>query len=226
MKKKGHLVAPSLLAADFTHLADAVTFVNASAADWLHLDVMDGVFVPNISFGMPVIRDVANISTKPLDVHLMIVQPERYIEEFRRLGADTITVHYEACPHLHRTLQQIKATGARAGVAINPHTPVMLLKDILEDIELICVMSVNPGFGGQKFIYQSIPKIRELRDMCTERNLDPLIEIDGGIGLQNAEAVLAAGADVLVAGSSVFKSEDPDNTVNELKSMRTKGLEV
>ena len=226
MKKRNHIVAPSLLAADFTRLDDAVHMVNDSDADWLHLDIMDGVFVPNISFGMPVIRDVARISKKPLDVHLMIVQPERYIERFRELGADTITVHYEACTHLHRTIQQIKATGARAGVAINPHTPVMLLKDVLEDIELICMMSVNPGFGGQKFIYQTLPKLKELREMCIVRNLNPLIEIDGGVGLQNAEALLKSGADVLVAGSSVFKAEDPADVITRMKEIEVGLLEA
>jgi ribulose-phosphate 3-epimerase len=226
MKRRNHLIAPSLLAADFTRLAEAVAMVNESEADWLHLDVMDGVFVPNISFGMPVIKDVAGISKKPLDVHLMIIQPERYIETFRELGADTITVHYEVCQHLHRTLQQIKATGARAGVAINPHTPVMLLKDILEDIEMICMMSVNPGFGGQKFIYQTIPKLRELREMCIERNLSPLIEIDGGVGLQNAEVLLKAGADVLVAGNSVFGAKDPREAIHQLKGIEVGLLEA
>jgi len=226
MKKRNHLIAPSLLAANFTQLSQAVEMVNNSDADWLHLDVMDGVFVPNISFGMPVIRDVAKISHKPLDVHLMIVQPERYIEKFRELGADTITVHYEACPHLHRTIQQIKATGARAGVAINPHSPVILLKDVLEDLELVCMMSVNPGFGGQKFIYQTLPKLAELREMCIVRNLRPLIEIDGGVGLQNAEALLKAGADVLVAGSSVFGADDPTDVITRMKEIEAGVIEA
>lgn len=226
MKQVKHLVAPSLLAADFAHLADAVEIVNRSEADWLHLDIMDGVFVPNISFGMPVIKDVAKISKKPLDVHLMIVQPERYIETFRELGAEIISVHYEACPHLHRTLQQIRATGAKASVAINPHTPVSLLKDILEDLDMVCMMSVNPGFGGQKFIYQTLPKVRELKEMCTVRNLNPLIEIDGGVGLQNAEECIKAGVDVLVAGSSVFGAQDPTDVIRRMKGIDVGVLKV
>ena len=193
--------------------------VNESEADLLHLDVMDGRFVPNISFGIPVIRDVAKVSDKPLDVHLMIVEPEKYIERFRECGAEIITVHYEACPHLHRTVQQIRETGAKAGVAINPHTAVNLLEDILEEIDLICVMSVNPGFGGQKFIYQSLVKIEHLRERLISRNLSAQIEVDGGVGLQNAERILQAGADILVAGSSVFKSGNPVDTVHQLKAI-------
>ena len=212
-------IAPSLLAADFTRLYDEVQMLNRSQADWLHLDVMDGNFVPNISFGMPIIEAINKVATKPLDVHLMIEKPERYIEDFRRVGADIITVHYEACTHLHRTLQQIKTTGAKAGIALNPHTPVDLLKDIIEDIDLVCLMSVNPGFGGQKFIYQTLPKTKELHDIITVRNAKTLIEIDGGVGLHNAEKLLKAGANVLVAGSSIFKSENPTRTIAKLKEL-------
>ncbi len=187
--------------------------VNSSQADWFHLDVMDGRFVPNITFGMFIIEAIGRLAQKPLDVHLMIVEPERYIESFRKAGADVITVHYEACPHLHRTIHQIKETGAKAGVALNPHTPVGLLEDIIEDIDLVCLMSVNPGFGGQKFIYRTLDKTRQLREMIIVRNADTLIEIDGGVGLQNAEALLQAGADVLVAGNSVFGAKDPVATI-------------
>lgn len=214
-----HLLAPSILAADFTQLGEAIRLVNESEADWIHVDVMDGRFVPNISFGMMVTETVKGIAEKPLDVHLMIVEPERYIETFREAGADTITVHYEACPHLHRTVQQIKDTGARAGVALNPHTPVHLLEDLIEDIDMVLIMSVNPGFGGQKFIYHSIPKIKKLKDLITVRNTPTLIEVDGGVGLQNAEKLLQAGTDVLVAGSSVFKAEDPRQAITQLKSI-------
>lgn len=214
-----HLIAPSVLAADFTNLQKDFDVVNNSEADWFHVDVMDGCFVPNISFGQFVIKFMKKMAKKPLDVHLMIVEPEKYIEEFREAGADVITVHYEACPHLHRTLQQIKATGAKAGVALNPHTPVQLLEDVLENVDLVLLMSVNPGFGGQKFIYQTIPKIQKLRRMMIERNVHAHIEIDGGVGLQNAEKLLQAGADVLVAGSSVFNSENPTETILKLKEI-------
>jgi ribulose-phosphate 3-epimerase len=214
-----HLIAPSVLAADFTQLAKDITMVNESDADWFHLDVMDGRFVPNITFGMMIIQAIKKLATKPLDVHLMIVEPERYIEDFRKAGADIITVHVEACPHLHRTLQQIRATGAKAGVAINPHTPVSMLEDILAEADLFCLMSVNPGFGGQKFIYRTLNKIQKLRAMLDEHNLSAHIEIDGGVGLQNAEIILQAGADVLVAGSSVFAAADPTKAIRDMKAI-------
>ena len=216
-----HLVAPSVLAADFTNLRAEFELVNQSTADWFHVDVMDGRFVPNISFGQFIVKFMKSIAEKPLDVHLMIEEPERYVESFREAGADVITVHYEATRHLHRVIQQIKATGAKAGVAVNPHTSTALLEDVLEDVDLICLMSVNPGFGGQKFIYQTLSKIRQLRERLTVRNCSALIEIDGGVGLQNAEAILQAGADVLVAGSSVFRADDPTRAIQRLKEVGT-----
>lgn len=216
---KKHLIAPSLLAADFTQLAQEVEMLNTAAADWLHLDVMDGHFVPNLTFGMMVVEAIGKLARKPLDVHLMIEKPERYIEGFRKAGADIISVHYEACPHLHRVIQQIKETGAQAGVAINPHTPVQCLEDIIEDLDLVVVMSVNPGFGGQKFIYQSIPRIRKLRELIDVHNSSALIEVDGGVGFQNAQEILKAGADVLVAGNSVFGAADPTEAIRRLKAV-------
>lgn len=218
MKSK-HLIAPSALAADFLHLQRDLEMINRSEADWLHIDIMDGRFVPNISYGMDITRAMHGACEKPLDVHLMIVEPEKYLEAFRNAGAEVITVHYEACPHLHRTLQTIRELGAKAGVSLNPHTPVELLEDILEMTDLVLVMSVNPGFGGQKFIYRSIPKVQRLREMIDSQNTGTLIEVDGGVGLHNAESLLRAGADVLVAGSSVFGSEDPVATIAALKSI-------
>jgi len=214
-----HLVAPSLLAADFLQLQAAIDTVNNSQADWFHLDVMDGEFVPNISFGMFIIEQIKSVAKKPLDVHLMIEKPERYLPRFAEAGADIITVHYEACPHLHRTLQQIKELGCQAGVALNPHTSVSLVEDIIEDVDLLLFMSVNPGFGGQKFIYRTIPRIRQAKELITTHNSRAVIEIDGGVGLQNAQQILAAGANVLVAGSSVFKAEDPTDAIKRLKEI-------
>jgi ribulose-phosphate 3-epimerase len=213
------LLAPSILAADFARLGDEIDLVNRSTADWLHVDVMDGRFVPNFTFGMLLVEAMNRLSTKPLDVHLMMVEPEKYLREFRDAGAEVITVHYEACTHLHRTLQQIRELGAKAGVALNPHTPVSLLADVLEDTDLVCLMSVNPGFGGQKFIYNTLQKIRDLREMILVRNLSTLIEVDGGVGLHNAEVLLEAGADVLVAGNAVFRAPDPLDTMQRFKQI-------
>ncbi len=211
-------IAPSILAADFANLQAEVEMLNQSDADWIHVDVMDGVFVPNISLGIPICEAVKRHATKPLDVHLMIVQPERYLEAFRNAGADVLTVHYEACPHLHRTIQQIKGLGAKAGVAINPHTSVQLLADILSEIDLVCIMSVNPGFGGQKFISNTFRKVSELRKMAETYNTSLHIEVDGGVNLQNAPTLVDAGADVLVAGSFVFKNHTPSETITTLKN--------
>jgi ribulose-phosphate 3-epimerase len=214
-----HLIAPSVLSADFANLQNDIEMINRSEADWFHFDVMDGVFVPNISFGFPVLKAIQRHAKKPLDVHLMIVNPDQYLKAFKDSGAENITVHIEACNHLHRTIHAIKDLGCRAGVAVNPHTSVNLLDDIIEDIDLVCLMSVNPGFGGQKFIEHTYKKIRNLRAMASGRNDGLLIEIDGGVSNQNALKLIQAGADVLVAGNSVFTANDPISEISGLKNL-------
>lgn len=213
------LIAPSVLSANFAELGKDIQMINASEADWFHIDVMDGVFVPNISFGFPVIKSIQNLAQKPLDVHLMIVQPERYIKDFKSVGAEILSVHYEACTHLHRTIYAIKEEGMKAGVAINPHTPVHLLKDIIQDIDLVCMMSVNPGFGGQKFIERTYRKCADLKAMIEATNSSCLIEIDGGVNAETGPKLVEAGADVLVAGNYVFASQNPIETIASLKKL-------
>jgi ribulose-phosphate 3-epimerase len=216
---KNTLIAPSVLAADFANLQRDIEMINNSQADWFHIDIMDGVFVPNISFGMPVLEAITKHAAKTIDVHLMIVDPDRYITTFKNLGADILTVHYEACTHLHRTLQAIKAEGMKSGVALNPHTNVNLLEDVIKDIDLVCIMSVNPGFGGQSFIENTYKKVAQLKELIVRNNASTLIEIDGGVTNKNAAELVRAGADALVAGNYVFKAEDPIATIKDLKNI-------
>ena len=216
---KNTIIAPSVLAADFANLQRDIEMINSSEADWFHIDIMDGVFVPNISFGMPVLAAIAKHAKKTIDVHLMIVDPDRYIKTFADLGANVLCVHYEACPHLHRTLQAIKAEGMRAGVAVNPHTNIDLLEDVIQDIDMVCIMSVNPGFGGQSFIENTYEKVQKLKALIERKNASTLIEIDGGVTSKNAKQLVDAGADVLVAGSFVFSSDNPTQTISDLKRL-------
>jgi len=217
--KKMRLIAPSILAADFNRLGDQIEMLNQSEADFIHCDVMDGVFVPNISFGIPIISAVKSISKKPLDVHLMIVNPEKYLVDFQKAGAEIITVHYEVCPHLHRTVQQIKDLGIKASVCLNPHTPVMLLEDIIAEMDMVLLMSVNPGFGGQKFIDNTYRKVSVLKELILKKSSTAIIEVDGGVNFEVGKSLFEAGADVLVAGSFVFGAENPIQTISELKKL-------
>ena len=216
-KMKNTIIAPSVLAADFANLQRDIEMINTSEADWFHIDIMDGVFVPNISFGMPVLEAITKHAKKTIDVHLMIIDPDRYIKTFADLGANILSVHYEACTHLHRTLQAIKSEGMKAGVALNPHTSVDVLEDIINDIDLVCIMSVNPGFGGQSFIENTYSKVEKLKAMIIRKNASTVIEIDGGVTNKNAKQLVSAGADVLVAGNFVFKAENPTQTIADLK---------
>lgn len=211
------IVSPSVLAADFLNLGNDLKLVNESEAEWVHLDIMDGVFVPNISYGMPIVQAIKKATNKVLDVHLMIVQPERYIQEFAKLGADILTVHYEASTHLHRTLQEIKNAGMKRGVSLNPHTPISLLEDIIVDVDVLLIMSVNPGFGGQKFIEGTYDKVKAARELIERKGANTIIEIDGGVGVSNASKLVEAGADALVAGSAVFKADNPLEIISQLK---------
>ena len=216
---KTHLIAPSVLAADFSNLQRDIEMINESDADWFHIDIMDGVFVPNISFGMPVLRDIKKHAKKTIDVHLMIVNPDQYIETFATLGADILTVHWEACTHMHRTIQAIKAAGMKAGIALNPHSSINQLKDIIKDIDVVCLMSVNPGFGGQSFIENTFDKVKELKELIQSTGSDCQIEIDGGVTNENAKKLVQAGANILVAGSYIFKSSNPTETISKLVNL-------
>ena len=214
-----HLIAPSILSSDFSNLQQETEMINNSEADWFHIDVMDGVFVPNLTFGMPVIKAIKRYAEKPFDVHLMIVEPDKFIDDFADAGADILTVHYEVCPHLHRSIQQIKAAGMKAGVSLNPHTNICLLEDVIADLDLVLIMSVNPGFGGQSFIENTYQKVKELKKLIESKGSKALIEIDGGVSSSNARKLVDCGADVLVAGSFIFKSKNPTQTISELKSV-------